>query len=268
MTQRPWSEVPIEELIARARAGEEGALEELLRRYQPRLDRWAARRVSPGAPGGHRPSDLVQESALKAFQKFSSFRGSTEGELVAWLRRVVVSRSTDLARQALSQMRADADHLSLDAAEAEGARSPRPTPSQLSSVQEEGRHLLASFFLLPEDQREALALFHLRELSVAEVAERMGRSKDAVSSLMQRGLRTLRQRMAGATSAAPGDASEEAAMWNAADAALLVWFRRRDAGEGVDPDAFAAEYPACAEVLRDMLHWLERLRAVQPPEDP
>ncbi|MFP2925010.1 sigma-70 family RNA polymerase sigma factor [Pyxidicoccus sp. 3LG] len=266
MSQRRWSEMSVEELLRHARAGEEGALEELFRQSQPKLAMWAARRVSPEMPGGTRPSDVVQESAIKAFQKFSSFEGHSEGEWMTWLKRVVFSRAEDLARQAQSQKRDESGHIALDAAEAEGAKAPQRSPSQVTSYQEEWRQLLASFYQLPEDQREALSLFHLKELTVAEVARSMGKSEDAVGSLMQRGLRTLRKQMTGDASVASEDAPEQVAARNAADAALLVYFRRREAGEDMDPAAFAAENPAATEELRGMLHWLERLRALRPPD--
>jgi len=46
---------------------------------------------------------------------------------------------------------------------------------------------------LPDDQRIALELRHLRGLAVAEVAREMGRSTAAVGSLLFRGLKTLRE---------------------------------------------------------------------------
>ncbi len=48
---------------------------------------------------------------------------------------------------------------------------------------------------LPEDQRTALELRHLRGLTVPEVCREMGRSLPAVSGLLHRGLKTLRSRM-------------------------------------------------------------------------
>jgi RNA polymerase sigma-70 factor (ECF subfamily) len=206
-------------------------------------------------------------SALRAFEKFSTFKGSSEGEWFAWLKRVVFSQSTRLAREALSQKRDDSGNLSLDTDEAEGTPAPQHSPSQVTFNQEEWRQLLRNFYLLPEDQREALSLFHLEDLSVAEIAKLMKRSETSVGSLMQRGVRTLKERMASDMSPASKDSPESAAVRNAADAALLIYFRRRGAGENLDVNAFAAEHPTCAEELRGLLHWLERLRALKPPED-
>jgi len=32
----------------------------------------------------------------------------------------------------------------------------------------------------------------------------------------------------------------------------------------VDPAAFVAEHPACADELRDMLDWITRIQAIRP----
>ncbi len=51
---------------------------------------------------------------------------------------------------------------------------------------------------------------------------------------------------------------------DAAAEALLAYLQRRDAGKRVEPEVFIAEYPACAEELRAMLQWIERLQALRP----
>jgi RNA polymerase sigma-70 factor, ECF subfamily len=50
-----------------------------------------------------------------------------------------------------------------------------------------------------------------------------------------------------------------------ATAAMLVYLRRRDAGERVDPGAFIVEHASCTEELRQALGWLERIQALRPP---
>jgi DNA-directed RNA polymerase specialized sigma24 family protein len=45
---------------------------------------------------------------------------------------------------------------------------------------------------VPDDQRKAIELHHLRGLETREVAQRMNRTVASVGKLLQRGLRALR----------------------------------------------------------------------------
>jgi len=49
---------------------------------------------------------------------------------------------------------------------------------------------------LPADQRSVVELKHLRDVPVSEISRMMGKSPAAVASLIYRGLKTLRERLA------------------------------------------------------------------------
>ena len=53
--------------------------------------------------------------------------------------------------------------------------------------------LAAVLARLPEDQRTAVELHHLRGCAVADIARQMGRSDGAVGALLVRGLKKLRE---------------------------------------------------------------------------
>ncbi|WP_437931221.1 sigma-70 family RNA polymerase sigma factor [Sorangium sp. So ce291] len=264
MGREPLAEVSFEELLRRARAGEHDALEVLFQRCRPVLDRWASRRFSGTQPGGARPSDTAQETAERAFRQFSTFEGSTAGEWFTWLERIFHSRAAQSARDARRKKRVAPGTVPLDAPEAQAAPADQKSPSQAVSRTEEWRRLLALLYELPDDQRDAIGFCHLKELSVAEAAQRMGKTKPAVEGLLQRGLRTLRARMAEDASGEPTAPTIAPVHTEAAVAALVVYLRRRDAGEIVDAEAFIAEYSACAAELRLMLHWIDRIQALRP----
>ena len=67
-----------------------------------------------------------------------------------------------------------------------------PTPS-MKVVQNEDLDRMADALLsLPDDQRQAVEMHHLRGLPLAQVAEELNRSKGAVAALLYRGMQQLR----------------------------------------------------------------------------
>jgi RNA polymerase sigma-70 factor (ECF subfamily) len=69
------------------------------------------------------------------------------------------------------------------------------SPSQQAVRGEQLLQLAAVLAQLPEAQRQAVELHHLRGCRVAEVAKLMGRSEEAVGALLVRGLKKLREMM-------------------------------------------------------------------------
>jgi len=260
MSREAGFEDPVEELIRRARGGEEAAREELFRRCRRVLDKWASRRLAKSRPGVARVSDVAQDAALRAFQKFETFHGQTEAEWMTWLRSVLQSCTEQAFRDAGRKKRDDSRAVPLDSSLELSA--PQPSPSEEISVKEQWREILVHISRLPTEQKEAIADHFLKGLPTSEVAQRMGKSQDAVRGLLQRGIVALQSHLA-SRAVAEAHESSASASGDEAKAAFLVYLRRRDAGEAVDREAFVAEHPACAEELREMLDWSERLRALR-----
>jgi RNA polymerase sigma-70 factor (ECF subfamily) len=68
----------------------------------------------------------------------------------------------------------------------------QPSPSQRVAHGEQLIHLAEALSLLPEEQRKAVELHHLKHHTVSEVAQVMAKSKGAVAGLLFRGLKQLR----------------------------------------------------------------------------
>ena len=58
---------------------------------------------------------------------------------------------------------------------------------------EDGLRLANALACLPSAQREAIELHHLQELPLAEISQRMKRSKGAVAALIFRGTTRLKE---------------------------------------------------------------------------
>ncbi len=143
------------------------------------------------------PSDLAQQTLLKAHQNRDQFRGSSEAERVAWLRAILANTLADALRKI--SPKAGTRERSLEAALEQSSRKLEAilADDQTSTSQRVIRHeqltrLADAIAQLPDDQRQAVELRHLEGMATAEIAQRMNRSVAAVGGLLQRGLRSLR----------------------------------------------------------------------------
>jgi len=146
------------------------------------------------------PADIVQQTLMRAHEKRDQFRGHTDGELTAWLRQILVNNLAEAVRRFGAESRDVARERSLEASlEESSARleswlaADQSSPSQRFMRQEQGIRLADALAELPDDQRRAVELHHLKGYSVAEVGELMDRSRPAVVGLLFRGLKKLRQ---------------------------------------------------------------------------
>ena len=74
-----------------------------------------------------------------------------------------------------------------------GLVAKQSSPSHEAARREQAVLLAEALAQLPEDQRLAVELRHLKGCKVAEVAQEMNRSKEAVAKLLLRGVARLRE---------------------------------------------------------------------------
>jgi RNA polymerase sigma-70 factor (ECF subfamily) len=187
-------------LVEMARAGDRDAMGRLLELYRHYLGTIAAQRLDSRLNQRFDASDLVQQTFLEAHQNFGRFAGSEEPELLAWLRRILRCNVANAIRDHfIAQKRALGLEQSLDAA---GSRSvlghvavDASTPSVHAMRIEQTLGFLQAIEELPDDQGEAVRLRYLEGMSVAEIAEELGRSRSAAAGLVKRGMQALRRRL-------------------------------------------------------------------------
>jgi RNA polymerase sigma-70 factor (ECF subfamily) len=160
-------------------------------------------RIQMGAGSALDPSDVVQQTLLEAHREWTACRATTEGEWVAWLRRMLANNLADALRARKRLRRAATREVSMDAALERSSvqlgcwlADPGPSPSQAADRHEQAVRLAEAVAELPEAEREALVLQHWLGLTVVEIASRLGRTPSAVGGLLKRGLKRLRERMA------------------------------------------------------------------------
>src|SRR5262245_42042609 len=94
-------------LLSGARRGDLQSLGELLDQYRSYLMVLAATQVDRRWQPRISPSDIVQETMLKAHRHFGQFQGHTEPELRAWLRQILLNSLATFVEQHLLAARRD-----------------------------------------------------------------------------------------------------------------------------------------------------------------
>ena len=140
---------------------------------------------------------------LEAYRDFRHFRGGTEAEWLAWLRRILDAQRRQLHPPLAGDRQAPGP--------ARGAAASRQTPpawpgaspadqgeSPSQQLLRKERELLVADAIaqLPPDYQEVICLRNLQRLPFQDVAERMGRSRPAVQMLWMRRLEKLQQILA------------------------------------------------------------------------
>lgn len=149
-------------------------------------------------------SDLVQQTLMEAHRDFERFQGATEGEWLAWLRRILAHNTADFVRRyrgtakratqreiAAPVKRADQSTFFAFGEPADSME----TPSQQLARRDDQLAISAALETLSPDHREVIVLRNLERLSFEEVAERMGRTRPAVQMLWMRAIKKLQEQM-------------------------------------------------------------------------
>jgi RNA polymerase sigma-70 factor (ECF subfamily) len=190
-------------LLDRARGGQGQSLGELLERYRNYLYVVARTQIDLHLSVRASPSDVVQETFLRAARQFQSFRGDSEGELLSWLRRILArsivnayahhvrSRKRSIHRDRpirLNPAQFDESSRRIDSALAASCTSP-----SAAAIEHEDYALVADRLAqLPKQYREVIILRNLEGLPFEEVAQRMGKTSVAVRQLWTRAIRRLK----------------------------------------------------------------------------
>ncbi|HYN93459.1 MAG TPA: SigE family RNA polymerase sigma factor [Pilimelia sp.] len=117
--------------------------------------------------------DLAQEAFCRAWQRWGDVAGYQDP--MAWIRRVALNLATSRWRR-LRVARAHAR---------------RERPGHVPGLSPDHVALVAALRRLPDDQRRAIVLHHLVDLSVAEVAHEMQVAVGTVKSWLHRGRAAL-----------------------------------------------------------------------------
>jgi RNA polymerase sigma-70 factor (ECF subfamily) len=187
-------------LLAEARSGSGEALGRLLDGCRGYLLQIARQELDPDLSAKGGGSDIVQETFLEAQRDFGRFHGTSEDELLAWLRRLLLNNLANFRRryraagkrQVGREVPLEADGSS-DLGLAGGLAAHTPSPESDVLRQERGREVAAALARLPEDYRQVLLLRYQEQLGFPEIARRLGRSENAVQKLWARAVERMQR---------------------------------------------------------------------------
>lgn len=179
--------------IAEGRRGCADARGKLYERCRDYLLLVAQHELDPGLRGKTGASDLVQEAFLDAERGFAEFRGQTESELLAWLRRILKHRAGQAVRKyRLAAKRDVRGECSLSAWVDAPFAADVDTPSGCVVAAEEADRLSAALACLPDHYQTVIQLRNTERKSFDEIGELMERSPEAVRKLWVRAIEQLR----------------------------------------------------------------------------
>jgi RNA polymerase sigma-70 factor (ECF subfamily) len=197
----PQSASEVGQWLVAARAGSAEALGRLLAACSGYLETIARRELDPDLQVKNSASDLVQETFLEAQRDFPRFQGSTEDELLAWLRQMLLNNIGNFARRYRgTQKRQLGREVSLDAGAssekwADELMADSSSPSEKVMRQERAEAVARVLAQLPEDYRLVLLYRYQEQLSFEEIAQRMGRSSNAARKLWARAVECFQNEM-------------------------------------------------------------------------
>ncbi len=156
-------------LVTRARRGDLGAYDELIKRYQERIYATIYHMTSNHEDA----NDLAQESFLKAYQALKSFKGGSS--FYTWLYRIAVNKTINFLKQ-----RKNRQHLSLNDLDFNTEHDPDfvalisdKTPRREAGLTELQEKLNAALLKLSEPHRLVVVLHDVQGMSHEEIAKVM-----------------------------------------------------------------------------------------------
>src|SRR5262245_28581349 len=191
-----------DDLLRRAKGGDEAALGALFAHYRERLRKMVRLRLDRRVYGRLDPSDVLQEAYLDVARRFPEYAAAPTVSFYLWLRTLTGQRLIDLHRQHLgAQMRDAGREVSLyrgalpqasSASLAQQMLAGLTSPTQ-AAVRAERQMLLQEALngMDPLD-REVVVLRHFEELTNVETAQVLGIDTSAASKRYLRAIRRLK----------------------------------------------------------------------------
>jgi RNA polymerase sigma-70 factor (ECF subfamily) len=192
---------PIQELLDRARQGDQAAVEQLLTQFRDSLRRMIALRLDPALTARLDASDVVQDVMVEANRRLDDYLRSGTMPFHLWLRHIAKDHVIDAHRKHRKAQRRSidreqslvprglSDHSSIEMMGQ--ILDQELTPATAAIRQEMEQRLASAIGQLEEDDREIILMRLYEQLSNQEIAAVYGLTEPAAAMRYLRAVRRL-----------------------------------------------------------------------------
>lgn len=169
-----------------------------LERYRDYLILLASQQVGPRFRAKVDLSGIVQETLFEAQKQLADGFDIPSGRRLPWLRRILANNLGDELRRMTADKRDVRREVPLQQSVETSSNQLELwlardfAPNRAIEREEQVLKLVTALARLPDAQRAALTLHYWSGQPLAEIAEHLDRSRDAVAGLIKRGVRQLR----------------------------------------------------------------------------
>jgi len=193
-----------QELLRDAKAGDVGAINQLLDRHREALRRMVDLRMDRAVSRRVDASDIVQEVLVEANRRLTEYLADPKMPFHLWLRHMAQDRVIDAHRRHRQAARRSVDReqqapagpvdqSTLDLLA--GLQDPELTPAAAATWHELQRRFQEAIEELDDQDREVILMRHFEQLSNSEVAQALQLSEPAAGMRYLRAMRRLREKL-------------------------------------------------------------------------
>jgi len=211
-------ELLTDEIVAAAAGGAREAIDRVATTMRERIRLMVCVRLHPTVAQLDAVEEITQQVMEALLKGLSGLTGRTVAGLRAFVSTIVARRVADYIRDPVGAGRGKAPFASLDSTVAHCSSvgplwrflsASATSPLSAADREEQFRRAMIELNGLKEQYRMAITLAFFDQLTTAQIAERMGVSRQAAAMTLLRAVRALRERITG-VSEAGNDGSHEA----------------------------------------------------------
>jgi len=178
-------------LISRAQAGDQPALNVLIRKYEARAYQYAFRLTrSPEIA-----ADVVAEAFVRIFNALPNFKG--QSSFGTWMYRILTNCFLDMKKKDKGRTVSLESAITTEEGEVERQfEDPAPNPAESFEKHDRDRRIERAIRALPEYQRAMIVMYHGESMSYDDMAAALDLPVGTVKSRLNRARMTLRELLA------------------------------------------------------------------------